>query len=102
MDFVALQIVKMPSKALTPTRATKHSVGLYFYSPSNCIIHPLSQVQIPNQIKIRVPLGHYGRLASKSGLAMKHQIHVGAGVIDPDYMSQSQFEHVRVRRVFKF
>ena len=83
MDFVDLQIVKMSSKALTPTRATIHS-GLDFYSPSDCLIHPLSQVQIPTQIKIRVPLGHYGRLASKSGLAMEHQIHVGAGVIDPD------------------
>ena len=60
MDFVNLQIVKMSSKALTPTRATKHSVGLDFYSPSDCLIQPLSQVQIPTQIKIRVPLGHYG------------------------------------------
>ena len=88
MDFVDLQIVKMSAKGLTPTRATKHSVGLDFYSPSDCLIHPLSQVQIPTQIKIRVPLGHYGRLASKSGLAMKNQMHVGAGVIDPDYTGE--------------
>ena len=58
MDFVDLQIVKMSSKALTPTRATKHSVGLDFYSPSDSLIHPLSQIKIPTQIKIRVPLGH--------------------------------------------
>ena len=56
MDFVDLQIVKMSSKTLTPTRATKHSVELHFYSLSDCLIHPLSQVQIPTQIKIRVPL----------------------------------------------
>ena len=78
----------MSSKALTSTRATKHSVGLDFYSPSDCLIHPLSQVQIPTQIKIRVPLGHYDRLASKSGLAIKHQIHVCAGVIDLDYIGE--------------
>ena len=78
----------MSSKALTPTRATKHSVGLDFYSPSDCLTHTLSQIQIPTQIKIKIPLGHYGRLASKSGLAMKHQIHVGAGVIDPDYIGE--------------
>ena len=88
MDLVDLQIVKISSKDLTPTRATKHSVGLDFYSPSDCLICPLSPVQIPTQIKIRVPLGHYGRLASKSGLAMKYQIHVGAGVIDPDYTGE--------------
>ena len=43
---------------------------------------------IPTQIKLRIPLGHYGRLASKSGLVILHQLHVGAGVIDPDYMGE--------------
>ena len=83
-----MQIVKMSSKAAIPTRTAKYSVGLDFYSPSDYLICPLSQIQIQTQIKIRVPLGHYGRLASKSGLAMKHQIHVGAGVIDPDYTGE--------------
>ena len=78
-----MPIVKMSSKAVIPTRTTKYSVGLDFYSPSNYLINLLSQIQIPTQIKIRVPLEHYGRLASKSGLAMKHQIHVGAGVYRP-------------------
>ena len=83
-----MQIVKMSSKAVIPTRTTKYSVGLDFYSPSDYLICPLSQIQIPTQIKIRVPLGHYGRLASKSGLSMKHQLHVGPGVIDPDYTGE--------------
>ena len=43
---------------------------------------------IPTQIKLRIPLGHYGRLASKSGLAILHHLHVGAGVIDPDYTGE--------------
>ena len=43
---------------------------------------------IPTQIKLRIPLAHYGRLASKSGLAILHQLHVGAGVIDPDYTGE--------------
>ena len=33
-------------------------------------------------------MGHYGRLASKSGLAILHHLHVGAGVIDPDYTGE--------------
>ena len=55
------------------------------YSPANYIIPPCSQLLIPTQIKLAIPLGHYGRLASKSGLAILHHLHVGAGVIDPDY-----------------
>ena len=85
MDHVELLFVKMSSSAVTPTRATEKSVGLDFYSPANYIIPPYSQLLIPTQIKLRIPLGHYGRLASKSGLAILHHLHVAAGVIDPDY-----------------
>lgn len=36
-------------------------------------------------ISIAVPAGTYGRVAPRSGLASKHSIDVGAGVIDADY-----------------
>ena len=88
MDYVELLFVKMSSEAVTPTRTTEKSVGLDFYGPADYIIPPHSQLLIPTQIKLRIPLGHYGRLASKSGLAILHHLHVGAGVIDPDYTGE--------------
>ena len=88
MDYVDMLFVKMSSKAVIPTRATEHSAGLDFYSPSDYIKPPYSHLQIPTQIKVKIPLGYYGRLASKSGLSMIHQVHVGAGVIDPDYTGE--------------
>ena len=88
MDRVDLPFVKMSSNAVTPTRATEQSVGLDLYSPANYIIPPCSQLLIPTQIKLGIPLGHYGRLTSKSGLAILHHLHVGAGVIDPDYTGE--------------
>ena len=88
MDYVELLFVKMPSEAVTPTRATEKLVGLDFCSPADYIIPPHSQLLIPTQIKLRIPLGHYGRLASKSGLAILHYLHVGVGVIDPDYTGE--------------
>ena len=88
MEFIELPFVKMSTNAVTPTRATEGSVELDFYSSANYIIPPHSQLLIPTQIKLQIPLGHYGRLASKSGLAILHQLHVEAGVIDPDYMGE--------------
>ena len=88
MNYIGLPFVKMSTDAVTPTRATEGSVGLDFFSPANYIIPPHSQLLVPTQIKLRVPLGYYGRLASKSGLAILHQLHVGAGVIDPDYTAE--------------
>jgi deoxyuridine 5'-triphosphate nucleotidohydrolase len=39
-------------------------------------------------IAISLPPGVYGRVAPRSGLAMKNGIQIGAGVIDPDYTGE--------------
>ena len=88
MDLIELPFVKISTNAITPNRATEGSVGLDFYSPANYVIPPHDQLLIPTQIRLQIPLGYYGRLASKSGLAILHQLHVGAGVIDPDYTGE--------------
>ena len=43
----------------------------------NALIHTDTAIAVPN--------GTYGRIASRSGLADKHHLAVGAGVIDADY-----------------
>ena len=88
MHCIELPFVKISADAVTPTRATVGSAGLDFYSPADYIIPPYGQLLVPTQIKLQIPLGYYGRLASKSGLAILHQLHVGAGVIDPDYTGE--------------
>ena len=35
-------------------------------------------------------MGYYGWIAPRSGLALHHHIHVGAGVVDPDYTGPIQ------------
>ena len=88
MELIELPFVKMSANVITPTRATGGSVGLDFYSPEDYVIPPHTQLLIPTQIKLQISLGYYGRIAPKSGLAILHQLHVGAGVIDPDYTGE--------------
>ena len=88
MELIELPFVKMSANVITPTRATGGSVGLDFYSPEDYVIPPHRQLLIPTQIKLQIPLGYYGRIAPKLGLAILHQLHVGAGVIDPDYTGE--------------
>ena len=88
MDLVNLDFVKLLPNIKTPTKATQSSVGLDIYSPKDYILTLQSQLIIPTGLKIKVPYGHYGHLCSKSGLAMRHHIHVGAGIVDPDYTGE--------------
>ena len=88
MDFAELQFVKMSPRAVVPTKATKYSIGLDLHSPDNYLICPKKQVLIPTQIKLGIPPGYYVRIASKSQLAIQNQVHVGAGVIDPNYTGE--------------
>ena len=39
-------------------------------------------------LAMAIPYGNYGRIAPRSGLAAKHMIDVGAGVIDADYRGE--------------
>ena len=73
---------------MVPTKATKYSIELDLYSPDCYLIHTKRWVLIPIQIKLGIPLGYYGRIAPKSGLAVEHEIHVDAWVSDPDYTGE--------------
>nr|XP_009938590.1 PREDICTED: deoxyuridine 5'-triphosphate nucleotidohydrolase, mitochondrial [Opisthocomus hoazin] len=51
----------------------------------DCVIPPMEKAVVKTDIQIALPSGCYGRVAPRSGLAAKHFIDVGAGVIDEDY-----------------
>uniref|UniRef100_A0A663EFL7 Deoxyuridine 5'-triphosphate nucleotidohydrolase n=1 Tax=Aquila chrysaetos chrysaetos TaxID=223781 RepID=A0A663EFL7_AQUCH len=54
-------------------------------SAYDCVIPPMEKAVVKTDIQIALPSGCYGRVAPRSGLAAKHFIDVGAGVIDEDY-----------------
>jgi dUTP pyrophosphatase len=54
-------------------------------SAKNMVIPAKGKAIVPTDIAIAVPSGTYGRVAPRSGLAHKHFLDVGAGVIDEDY-----------------
>ena len=69
-----------------PTRATAFSAGLdlYMLAPFT-IIPPHATKCIDTGLQFSFPANTYGRIASKSGLALHNSILVLTGVIDPDY-----------------
>ena len=83
-----LQIKRLTLDATLPTRASPGSVGYDLYSLNDLVIQPNSRDIVSTGVCATIPLGCYGRIAPRSGLTVKYGIHVGAGVIDPDYTGE--------------
>lgn len=65
-----------------------NSAGYDLYSYEDVYIPPLSRALIKTGISLEIPVGMYGRIAPRSGLANKYGIDVLAGVIDCDYRGE--------------
>ena len=85
MEAIELPYTKLLLTACMPTCATPKSVGLDLYSPTSVLIMAHGKTLIDMGIAFQIPMGYYGWIASRSGLAIHHHIPVGAGVVDPDY-----------------
>ena len=81
----SLRIQKLSDKAILPTRGSEWSAGLDLYASESKTIAPQGRAVVATDIAIACPKGTYGRIAPRSGLAVKHGIDVGAGVVDADY-----------------
>lgn len=51
----------------------------------DCVIPAMGKGIVPTDLAIACPPGTYARIAPRSGLAVKHFIDTGAGVVDEDY-----------------
>lgn len=71
-----------------PTKGSEHSAGYDLYSCCNSLIYPQERALVKTGIVLEIPEGYYGRIAPRSGLALKNGIDVMAGVIDSDYRGE--------------
>ena len=80
-----LRFVKMTENASAPYKGSEDAAGFDLCSAYDYEVQPHGKVLALTDLQIAVPNGCYGRVAPRSGLAHKHFIDVGAGVIDRDY-----------------
>ncbi len=71
--------------AILPTRANPDDAGYDLSSVEDIVIPPRDRALVSTGLKLLLPANTYGRVAPRSGLAVKNGIHVGAGVIDGGY-----------------
>jgi dUTP pyrophosphatase len=87
MSSPTLYVKSLTPNTRLPEYKTEHAAGLDIYCPYSTIIHPGEVVKVRTGFAVRIPHGHYGRIASRSSLALKGIV-VEAGVIDCDYSDE--------------
>lgn len=80
-----MKIIFTSEFSLCPAKGTPDSAGYDLYSTEKGVILPQERKMIDTGIQMQIPQGYYGRIAPRSGLALKNGIDVMAGVIDSDY-----------------
>lgn len=83
-----LKIYKRSENATTPTKGSALAAGYDLYSSEKSLVPARGQAMVATDISVIVPVGTYGRVAPRSGLAVKHGISTGAGVVDADYRGE--------------
>lgn len=82
---IKLLVKKLSKNAILPVRSSKKAAGYDLAAAHSAIIPKKGRMLIKTDLAIAIPDGYYGRVAPRSGLALKYGIDVGAGVIDSDY-----------------
>jgi len=99
-----LKWTKITSSGFKPEKLYPLSAGYDLRSAYTYSIEAQGKARIKTDISIRVPGGTYGRIAPRSGLALKH-VSVAAGVIDYDYTGNVEvvlFNHSKETIVIRY
>lgn len=80
-----IRVKKLSDTATIPTRGSEVAAGWDLYASQQTVVPARGKAIIATDIAIAVPVGYYGRVAPRSGMAWKKHTDIGAGVIDADY-----------------
>ena len=83
-----LKVKKLVPEAVLPFRASEGAVGYDLVTMEAVTLPPGGSHLLGTGLSMAIPIGYYGRIASRSSLACKYHVHVGAGVVDPDYRGE--------------
>lgn len=87
-----LNIKKLNNDATIPKYGSTYAAGLDISSCIDCEVKPKTRMLIPTGISIswagNEASKYYLRIAPRSGLSVKNNIDLGAGVVDYDYRGE--------------
>ena len=83
-----VKIKRVNVNAKLPVRGTDGAAGYDLAAAQAAVVPAHGKCLVKTGLVMALPHGCYGRIAPRSGLALKKFIDVGAGVIDADYRGE--------------
>ncbi len=83
-----LSFKKLDDRAILPSRGSALAAGLDLYLIEDLTIGPKQRYLARTGLAVAIPEGYYGRIAPRSGLALRTGLDVLSGVIDADYRGE--------------
>lgn len=83
-----LKFLQLHPSAKLPTRGSAHAAGLDLCSIEDVTLAAGARAAVRTGLSVAIPVGFYGRIAPRSGLAVNYGLDVLAGVVDSDYRGE--------------
>ena len=85
-----IKIKKLSIEATIPSFATQGDAGMDLFSIDNISIEPGKTLLVKTGLALEIPYGYEGQIRSKSGIAIKNEVHVlnSPGTIDSGYRGE--------------
>ena len=85
-----MRIKRLHSDAIVPTKGSQHAAGYDLYSTETVSIRPHETALIGTGWAMEFPVGYFGAIFARSGLATKEGLRPAncVGVIDSDYRGE--------------
>jgi dUTP pyrophosphatase len=83
-----LRFKRLHPEARLPTRGSALAAGLDIYSVERVTLQPGARAAVRTGLAVAIPEGFYGRVAPRSGLAVRQGLDTMSGVIDSDYRGE--------------
>lgn len=85
---MTVKFVKLSRNTIVPSNQKTGDAGYDLYATEHVKIKPMTRALVSTGLGIEIPEGYYGRIAPRSGLAVKNGIDVLAGVVDSSYRGE--------------
>lgn len=71
--------------AQCPVKSTAGAAGYDLFSIETICIEPLGRFAVDTGVQCEIPVGCFGYVCGRSGLALNKGLMIGGGIIDSDY-----------------